>query len=75
MPTKGNPQIKCRVTPDVYDQILEEIEISADTRRAGPYTLSSFAETAIVEKLDKIRRGRGEKGRRPSVELRDVELQ
>lgn len=58
MPSKGRPIINARVSRELYDQILDQIELSNTTRFGEPWTVSTFTERALAEKIAKMRRSR-----------------
>lgn len=64
MPTKGRPQIGTRVSEEVYAELLDQIELSNLYRREEPWTIATFVEQAIVEKLAKMKRSRKMKEQR-----------
>lgn len=54
--SKGNPIVPIRLDPVLVAQIDDVIARTADTRRDGPYTRSSFIVKAILDKLAHIHR-------------------
>lgn len=64
MPTKGRPMIGVRMSREMKADLLEQIAFSNEHRRDEPWTVSTFCETAIAEKLAKMRRGRRQKAQR-----------
>jgi hypothetical protein len=58
MPSKGSPIVSCRISQVLLQRVKEQLEMSAIWRRAEPWTLATFVEAAIREKLHKMKRSR-----------------
>lgn len=58
MPSRGNPKILVRVTPDLLNQIRDAIASNNAFRADEPYDLSEWVRQAIRERLDKLKRSR-----------------
>ena len=56
---KGSPVVSVRIPAELLELVKEVIDRSADTRRDGPWTLSSFIVSAVEEKLEKMARSAG----------------
>ena len=56
---KGSPVLSVRIPVELLALVDEVISRSADTRKAGPWTRSSFIVAAIEEKLEKMARSAG----------------
>jgi hypothetical protein len=65
--SKGTRRITTRVDPDIMAEVMLAISERNANSTETPWTLSDWTRIAFVEKLDKIRRGRKQKGgvRRP----------
>ena len=60
--SKGTPRYAFRLPPDLIAAV-EEVLLSRNLHTAGElWTLSDWVRVALVEKLDKVRRGRNRKG-------------
>jgi hypothetical protein len=62
MPSKGRPQIGTRISHELYAEMMEMIAAANQYRKGEPYSVCSFVETAIAEKIAKMKRSRGVKG-------------
>jgi len=56
---KGSPVLSVRIPVELLALVDEVIARSADTRKDGPWTRSSFIVAAIEEKLEKMARSAG----------------
>ncbi len=56
---KGSPVITVRIPAELLELVDDIIARSADTRRDGPWTRSSFIVAAIEEKIEKMARSAG----------------
>lgn len=64
--SKGSKVVPVRIEADLLAAICQQIDMTNEVRREEPYTLSEFIRSALREKLDKMRRGRGPRRRRSS---------
>jgi hypothetical protein len=62
--SKGSRIVPVRMTPELHDEMMVQIEMSLKHRKEEPWTVSEFIRTAIAEKLAKMARGRRKKGGR-----------
>jgi hypothetical protein len=62
--SKGNPMLGVRISRHTYARLIEQLERLQIWGRAGEYTRAAFIEAAIVEKLDKMERGRRKRPRK-----------
>jgi hypothetical protein len=62
MPSKGKPQVGTRLSHELYAEMLETIALQNEWKEGEPWTIASWVEHAISEKVAKARRGRGIKG-------------
>lgn len=58
MPTKGKPQVGTRLTQELYDEVLQLIDELNSRKFGSPWTVASFVERAVAERVAKIYRGR-----------------
>jgi hypothetical protein len=65
--SKGNPVLNCRISPETLEAVEAQLAISAVHRRSGPYTVASFIESAVIEKLRKMKRSAGRRGQSAHV--------
>lgn len=56
---KASPVLSVRIPVELLALVDEVIARSADTRKDGPWTRSSFIVAAIEEKLEKMARSAG----------------
>ena len=56
---RGSPVVSVRIPAELLALVNEVIARSADTRKDGPWTLSSFIVAAVEEKLEKQARSAG----------------
>lgn len=56
---KGSPVVAVRIPSELLELVDEIIARSAQTRRDGPWTRSSFVVAAIEEKVKKMARSAG----------------
>jgi metal-responsive CopG/Arc/MetJ family transcriptional regulator len=56
---KGSPVLSVRIPAELLDLMDQAIARSADTRKEGPWTRSSFIVRATEEKLEKMARSAG----------------
>lgn len=61
MPSKGNPAFKVRLSNEDKALVLQTIEELNRKRFAEQYTVASFLRSCIMERIEKIRRGRKKK--------------
>jgi hypothetical protein len=59
VPGKGSPLLSLRLPAELLALVDKAVARSAGTRRAGPWTSSSFILAAIEEKLAKMARSAG----------------
>jgi hypothetical protein len=62
MPSKGRPVVTARISRELYDELLAMIESANVWREGEPYNVCTFLETAIGEKIAKMKRSRGVRG-------------
>ena len=55
----GSPTVTVRFPVELLEQVQQAVVRSADTRKDGPWTLSSFIVAAVEEKLEKMARSAG----------------
>jgi hypothetical protein len=65
VPTKGNPVLHLRLSAAMHDLMMACIERANMWRRQEAYTVATWIETAISEKIAKQQRGLGRKYKRP----------
>lgn len=58
--SKGSTRLTVRLDDETIDLIQEECDRSEKSSDRVPYTVSSWIRHAVQEKLNKLRRGRGE---------------
>lgn len=59
MASRGSPVVTVRIPAELLELVDEIIARSADTRKDGPWTRSSFIVKAIEEKIAKMARSAG----------------
>jgi hypothetical protein len=57
--SRGSPLVSIRIPAELLELVDQAVARSADTRRDGPWTRSSFILAAIEEKLKKMARSAG----------------
>jgi hypothetical protein len=62
MPSKGRPIVSARISEELYDALLDMIESANIYKEGEPYNFCTFIETAIAEKVSKMKRSRGLRG-------------
>jgi hypothetical protein len=57
--SRGSPVVSIRIPAELLALVDQAVARSVDTRRDGPWTLSSFIVSAVEEKLKKMARSSG----------------
>jgi hypothetical protein len=65
MPSKGNPKITVRATPEFIEEIEREVNSNVLYKLRGAKTITEFVLAAIAEKLAHLKRSR--KSREPKA--------
>jgi metal-responsive CopG/Arc/MetJ family transcriptional regulator len=59
MASRGSPVVAVRIPAELLELVDQIVARSADTRKDGPWTRSSFIIKAIEEKIEKMARSAG----------------
>lgn len=59
--SEGNSIIKFRVEPHIEERINRAIESANRSTREEPYTISSWMRKCVMDRLNHLERGRGQR--------------